>query len=265
MLNCKRGACCILFVAGLIFLSGCRKSDESSTTASPAPAAAPAPAAPAKPERVQHYYGGLAPFIVSMSPETILVHDGHAPMQRFSLTYEIKEPEKATRAYVSVYVQGVGEVQNFDVDIKPQSQIEFLLDASQADLGPAVRFRIHCASSDSDWYTMGSDPASVPRQSPVRRITSVYPSYIGRGGQGEGGIPIEIRGEITRECTPQAQVDGSTVELQNVVVKDREIRGQLLYSDLQGRPVSPRHFEVKLVVEGSGMRLADSYNLNFSE
>lgn len=193
-----------------------------------------------------------------------MVHDGHAPMQRFSLTYEIKEPEQATKAYISVFAYGVGEVQNFDVDLKPQSQIEFLLDASQADLGPEVRFRIHCATSDSDWFTMGSDPASRPQHPGVRQITSVYPNSLSIG-QGNGTVPIEIRGEITRECTPQAQVDGTAVDLQNVVVTDREIRAQLLDPDLQGRQVVLRHFEVKLVVEGAGMRRADFYNLDFSE
>jgi len=264
MWNFNRRACCALVATGVIFLGGCRKSGDTTPTAAPASASSAAQLAPAKEERHHRFPSGVSPLIVSMSPETIVVRDGHAPMQRFSLTYEIKEPEQATKAYISVFAQGVGEIQNFDVDIKPQSQIEFLLDASQADLGPAVRFRIHCATSDSDWYTMGSDPSAKPEHPGVRKITSVYPNYLARG-QGNGPVSIDIRGEITRECTPQAQVDGTTVELQNVVVTDREIRGQLLDSDLQGRPVVPRHFEVKLVVEGAGMRRADVYNLNFSE
>ena len=71
--------------------------------------------------------------------------------------------------------------------------------------------------------------------------------------------------QFTRECTPEAQVDGSTVELKNVVARDRQMNGLLLYSDLQGRPVVLRHFEVNLVVIGPGMPAADVYNLNFVE
>ena len=76
-------------------------------------------------------------------------------MGRYSLTYEINNSEKASKAYISVYVPGVGEVQRFDVDVLPKATIEFLLDASKVDLGPTVRFRAHCPGNDTNWFVMG--------------------------------------------------------------------------------------------------------------
>jgi hypothetical protein len=60
-------------------------------------------------------------------------------------------------------------------------------------------------------------------------------------------------------------VDGQSVELHGVAAVDRQINGQLLYSDLQGRAVAEHHFEVELVVYGSGMPRADMIQLKYAE
>jgi hypothetical protein len=213
------------------------------------------------------FMGGISPLIVSMSPQTIPVKDGHAPMGHYALSYEIDHAEKATKGYISIYARGVGEVQRFEVDVQQRAQIEFLLDASNVDLGPTVRFRAHCPFGVTAWFMMGGEPVEFSQRLSSQQIANVTPAYVAaaRGGQ-DGGVPIGIWGaQITRECTPEAQVDGTTVELKNVVALDKQIRGLLLYSDLQGRPVVLRHLEVNLVVNGPGMPAEDVYNLNFVE
>jgi hypothetical protein len=252
-------------------LAACRKSSDSGATAA-APTQNPAVQvnsasvpAPSKERHHALFSRGASPLIVSMSPETITVHEGHAPMQRFSLSYEINDADKASHAYISVYANGVGEVQKFDVDVQPKNQIEFLLDPSQFDFGPTVRVRAHCESGYTEWYTMGSKPPTSFTHSSVRQISSVSPNGVPARSSGDSGVPLDIRGVITRDCTPEVQVDGSTQSLENVVVTDSEIRGVLPYSTLQGRPILMRNLQVQLVVEGTGFRNADIYYLDFSE
>jgi hypothetical protein len=226
------------------------------------------PAASAASQRHHRMFtGGVSPLIVSISPETIVVHNGHAPPTRYSLTYEISNSEKATKAYISVYARGVGEVQRFDVDVKPQGQIEFLLDASDLDLGPTVRFRARCPYGETDWFVMGSDPMDFQQRMSSREIGNVNPGYWQmRPGAQAGGIPITIwGGQFTKDCTPEAQVDFSSVDLQNVAAGAKQIYGILPFDALQGRPITARHLEVNLVVTGPGMPAADVYNLNYVE
>jgi hypothetical protein len=263
-IRCQRALFCGLAGAQLFVMSACRKSSEPTTTAAPQPA----PAAPAASQRHHRMFtGGVSPLIVSMSPETIVVHNGHAPPTRYSLTYEISNSEKATKAYISVYARGVGEVQKFDVDVKPQGQIEFLLDASDIDLGPTVRFRARCPYGETDWFVMGSDPVDFQQRMSSREIGNVNPGYWQmRPGPQAGGIPITIwGGQFTKDCTPEAQIDFSSVDLQNVTANDKQITGILPFDALQGRPITARHLEVNLVINGPGMPAADVYNLNYAE
>lgn len=255
---------CAILAAGLFLFGGCRKAP-TTTAPSTEPAATPTPAAPERHHRI--FLGGVSPLIVSMSPETIRVHNGHASVARYSLTYEINNAEKATKAYIIVYARGLGQIQRSDVDVQARGQIEFLLDASDFDLGPMVRFRVHCPGNDTDWFAMGSEPLGMPERLSSGQIGNVTPAYVAKGTYRPGvAIPITIwGGQITRECTPEAQVDGTSVELKNVVAVDTQIRGQLSDNDFQGRPIVVRHLEVSLVVEGPGMPAADTYNLNFVE
>ena len=201
-----------------------------------------------------------------MSPDTITFHDGHLPVTRYSLTYEIDQSEKATKAYISVYAAGVGEVKRFDVDVQPRGQIEFLLDASDFDFGPTVRFRVHCPYADTDWYVMGSQPASYTQANSTREIGSIFPNYFAAQRSARGGVPISISsGVIMKTCTAEAQVDSSTVELQNVIAVNKQITAIFPIDALQGRPVAARYLQVRLIVQGPGMANEDVYNLNFVE
>lgn len=253
-----------MMTAQMLLLSSCRKSPEAaSTTAQPA---GDSQAAPSK-ERHHRFFGnGVSPLIVSMSPDTISFHDGHLPLTRYSLTYEIDHSEKASKAYISVYATGIGEVKRFDVDVQPRAQIEFLLDASDFDFGPTVRFRVHCPYGDTDWYTMGTVPANYAQAASTRQIGSINPLSIPPAGARAGGVPIMIAsGLIMKTCTAEAQVDSSSVDLQNVVAVDKRITALLPFDALQGRPVTPRYLEIKLVVTGPGIANEDIYQLNFAE
>jgi hypothetical protein len=246
--------------AVFLVASGCRKSAENSAPVTPQEtpgvAQGDAQSAPVGPQRHHRLFAsGISPLIVSMSPDTIPFHNGNASPTRYSLTYEIDNSQKATKAYISVYARGVGEVQRFDVDVQPHATIEFLLDASNFDLGPTVRFRAHCPYGDTDWFVMGSDPMPYPQINTTSQIGDVGPAYVQRGHPNSGGVPITIAGpKFTRECTPEAQVDESGVEMQNVVATDKRINGLLPYEALQSRPVVVRHLEVNLVVYGAGYR-----------
>lgn len=268
MLKSRRPILCGLLAGGIFFLSGCRKSTETGTTSTPQATPNPDQAALQSKERHHRIFtGGVSPLIVSMTPDTIRVHNGHAPVTRYSLTYEINNAEKASKAYIIVYARGLGQIQRRDVDVQPSGQIEFLLDASEFDLGPMVRFRVHCPGNDTDWFAMGSEPLEPSQRLTSQQIGNVTPAYVAQGTYRQGmAIPITIwGGQITPECTAEAQVDGTTVELKNVVASDKKIHGGLSDSDFQRRPIVVRHFEVNLVVEGPGMPAADVYNLDFVE
>ncbi len=252
-----------MICAALLFTSGCRKSGAPSQPSVETQGTAPVgESAKQRPHRF--FDNGVAPYIASISPDTIVVHEGHAPMQKFTLTYEINNSDKATKAEIQVNVPGVGQVQRSDIAVQPSGQIEFLLDASSFDLGPTVRLRAHCTSSDTDWLTLGDDPPDASqRMGPG--VPTVSPLYVDRHGQA-GAVQVSIWSpQITKDCTVEAKVDGQSVELKNVSAIDKQVRGQLSYSDLQGRAVAEHHFEVELVVYGSGMPRADSIQLKFAE
>jgi hypothetical protein len=114
---------------------------------------------------------------------------------------------------------------------------------------------------------MGSAPVTSLQSNSTREIAGVNPPYTVRRPPGiAGGVPITIASAmITTTCTPEAQVDSSSVDLQNIVASDKRITALLPFDALEGRPVTLRHLQVKLVVNGPGMPAADIYNLNFVE
>ena len=165
-------------------------------------------------------------------------------------------------------------MQRFDVEAQPsgvqsRGEIEFLLDASSRDLGPTVRFRVSCPAGDTDWYPMGILPAGASSQISTPQIGNVTPGYIAAGSSRPAGtgVPVTIWGaHLTRACKPEATVDGTSIELKNVLILNNEIRALLLYSDLQGRPVSARYLSVNLeVTSTTGYICADSFRLNFKD
>ena len=268
MINYRHRVCWALLLI-ILFLGGCRKSGEPTASSQAGnPPGQPAPAALSSKERHHRSFpSGVSPLIVTITPDTIVVHDGHAPARHYSLTYEIDHPEKGTKAYIQVYAQGVGSVQKFDVDLQPRGQIDFLLDASSLDLGLTVQFRAHCPFGDTDWYTMGSDPAEQTQSPSSQEIGSVFPPSIDKRSIARGvSVSVRIEGpQLSSACTAEAKVNDTAVELKNVRAEDKRIMAEFPGDALEGRPVATRYFEVLLVVEGAGTPAADTYNLEFAE
>jgi hypothetical protein len=255
----------VLFSAALLLFGGCRKTAETAAAAK-----APPPAAPAStPRKHGMYMNGISPLIVSVSPETVNIYEGHALPQRFLVTYEIDNAEKVTKAAISVRAEGGGELQRLDVAVEPRAQVDFLLDGRSFDLGPTVRFRVRCPAGDTDWYTMGIEPPGVPSEISTPRIGNVTPGYISAGTSRPpgSGVPVTLWGaHFTQGCTPEAKVDETSIELKNVFVLNNQISTLLLYSDLQGRPVSARYLSVNLeVTSTTGMVNEDTFRLNFKD
>lgn len=215
------------------------------------------------------FMNGISPLIVSISPETVNIYQGHAIPQRFLVTYEIDNAEKVTKAAISVRAEGLGTLQRFDVAVEPRAQVDFFLSASSFDLGPTVRFRVHCPAGDSDWHTMGILGAPLSPEISAPQIGNVIPRYIAtRDSRPAGdGVPVIISGvHFTQGCTPQAKVDETPIELKTLLILDSQIRTFLLYRDLQGRPVSRRYLSVILeVTSTSGGVNADTFPLNFKD
>jgi hypothetical protein len=215
------------------------------------------------------FMNGISPLIVSVSPETVNIYKGSALEQRFLVTYEIGNAEKVTKAAISVRGEAVGLLQKFDVAVQPRAQVDFLLTAGSIDLGPTVRFRVRCAAGDTDWYTMGILPTGVSSQISTPQIGNVTPAYIAAGNSRPpgSGVPVTIWGaHFAQGCTPEATVDWTPIELKNVLILNNQISTLLLYSDLQGRPVSARYLSVNLeVTSATGMVNEDTFQLNFKD
>ncbi len=267
MLSCRSRVYCAILVAGILCFTGCKRNTPG-TSATTAAQTASTPEQTNTPARRHAIFGvdAISPLIVSMTPETVTVSSGRAVSARYSLVYEIDHAEKAAKAWISIYVPGIGEVDKFDVEVQPRGEISFFLDTND-DLGPTVRFRAHCPYGDTDWFTMGNPPLEFNERMTTRQIGNVTPQYVKAGPETPGsGVPVTIWGsQLTSECTPEAEVDGDSVQLANVRASEKQIAALLSYSDLHGRPVVARNFEVKLIVEGQESRVADIYHLRFAE
>ncbi len=260
------GICCVILVAGIFGFTACKRN--SAGTSSPVTEAASTPDQAAPAIRRHAIFGGdgISPLIVSMTPDTAVVSSGRVTSTRYSLTYEIDNADKATKAWISIYLPGIGEVDKFDVEVQPRGEIEFFLDPN-VDLGPTVRFRAHCPNGDTDWFTMGSPAAEFNDRMTKHMIGNVTPQYVKAGPETPGAIvPVTIWGaQLTSQCTLEGEMDGASVQMPIIQALEKQIKTSLSYTDLHGRPVVARYFEVKLIVEGNQSRVGDIYQLRFVE
>ena len=195
---------------------------------------------------------------------------GHAYVERYTLEYDILDIEKVKSARIVIYSPGVGQVQSFDVSVQAHGKIEFNLDAENFDFGPTVRFRALCPRGTTDWYTMGTLPADYAQRSADRmQIGNVNPSYVTASNDANSpGSAIEITlwgAQFEPGCKAETEVDGASVELQNVYAVNKQIKGLLLRSDIQQRAITARYLEVDLQLKNTGMAVEDTVHLNFRE
>jgi hypothetical protein len=241
--------------------------------ANPPAAAAVALPAPLPAPKIYPKLYPAQPRIVSITPQLLEVRNGQATPTRYTVAYEIINPELVTESYIIIYSPGAGEVQRFNVPVQAEGNVEFLLDHTSVDFGPTVRLRVHCPAGDTSWYIFGTAYRTYPDGMPKGVITSVYPRYVSRfdpnGAEYMPGsaveLPIGAGNMITDGCTTEAQVEGRAVELKNTRVMNGQIKTLLLHSDFEQRPIASRYLEVKMIVSGPRGSLEVIKHLDFSE
>ena len=213
--------------------------------------------------------------IVSVSPDYFAVSGGHATWQPLDVAYTIKDPDKITSARVEVYARELGVIAREDVPIQASGKVRFIVDPKgSTDLGPTVRFRASCAEGTTDWYELGQEPLPYDtRMDNTFRISNVSPSSIKEGpsdsedsNQRGVGTRVSIYGKkLNKDCSIESQVDGSSVQLNNLMFSNGHFEGLLMRRDISYRSVSPRYVEVKVSIRGPGIGQVAIRNLPFSK
>jgi len=227
------------------------------------PAAASTASAPEPPPRgvPNAIPGEVNPRILSISPDTMSVHDGAGTPGSYSLEYTINEIEKVESGWLRVTAPGVGILEN-KIPFTPSAEgtITFDIDPSRVDLGPTVAFRARCPEGETEWYTLGTRLPDDQRSLPGPRITTVSPDRVSLTrtlirNDGDipagAGVPVTIYGnQLSGDCSLDATVNGRSIELNNLLPQRNGFRGLLMYRDIANREVSARYLEVHLVVDG---------------
>lgn len=201
--------------------------------------------------------------LTSVSPESLSLSGDHVAPQTLDVSYTIPEPKTVSTATLKLYVAEVGDIAKMDVPIQESGRVQFVIEPPQHSLGFVVRFRASCPAGVTDWYTLGQVPLDYDaRRADVFRITNVTPQSIpwtqGMDPDNSGaGKRFHVFGpRLTADCTIEGQVNGSTVELNNVLYINKQFEGLLMYRDINYESVSPRYAELKLVIKRTGLMAA---------
>jgi len=256
----------LLAVSLGMVLVACRK------TTPPEPKPAESAQTLSQPQGARHHgtaVSGVSPLIVKLEPMTIAFRDGHLEGGRYTLEYDILGIEKVKSVRIVIYSPGFGPVQTIDAPVEAHNILTFDIDPGDFDFGPTVRLRARCPEGTTDWYTLGTMPMDFQhRMADVFAVTNVSPPYIQRNPNAfaGSGVNVDLWGaRLNRECAPEAEVDGSAVELHNVFAMDKQIKTLIEYSDIRNGPVVARYLEVKLQLFGDKIAVEDIMRLNFSE
>ena len=213
--------------------------------------------------------------IVSVWPDQFAVSGGHASWQVLEVAYTIRDPGTVTSARVEVYARELGVIAREEVPIEASGKVRFTVDPKgSADLGPTVRFRASCPQGTTDWHELGQAPLpSDPRTDDTLRISNVSPSSIREGptdsedpNQRGVGTRVSIYGKkLSKDCSIDSQVDGSSVQLNNPMFINGHFEGLLMRRDIGYRSVSPRYVEVKVGIRGPGVGQVAIKQLPFSK
>lgn len=247
-------------------LAGCRKTPPPETRAAES---GPSAAEPPGPRHHGTSVSGVSPLIVKLEPATIAFHDGHLVGGRYTLEYDVLGIEKVKSIRIVFYSPGFGQVQSIDAPVEAHNILTIDLDPGDLDLGPTVRLRANCPEGTTDWYTLGTLPMDFQhRTADVFAVTNVSPPYIQRRPDAVPGTGVDVAlwgPRLNRACTPEAEVDGSSVQLHNIFAADKQIKTLLAYSDIRNGPVVARYLEVKLQLLGDRIAVEDIVRLSFSD
>jgi hypothetical protein len=257
-----------LCIVALFTLTACHSSTPAANKSADAQ-----PALPSGPVyRHRPYASGVSPAIVSLTPDTVAVRSGHAYFARYTLEYDILGIDKVKGGHILVYAPGVGQIQSIDIQVQQHGTVEFILDPESLDFGPTLRVRAHCPAGTTEWRTLGEPTTQYdPHAADTLAITNLTPEFVARDyTQQAAAAAVELTfwgKQISKDCTAEAELDGTTIQLQNPRAMDKQIKALLLRSDLQGRPIASRYFTVSLVLDlnPNQMRVADQANLPFRE
>lgn len=208
--------------------------------------------------------------IVSINPETIEMRGGRAVPTTFTIEYRIANPEKVEKAELRVVAKGLGIIQREVVPVQPSGTVYLSVDATR-DFGPIVRFRVTCPQGTTDWRTLGAKPLPLEeRQADDFKITGVSPdhvepNYSGDTGSGSG-VRVGVHGRgFSKDCTVEAERDGSPIQLNNPYFYNRSMNGLLMHRDIDSRPITGRFLEIGLSIHGPGVGQIHYQIVSFNE
>jgi len=218
--------------------------------------------------------GQILPVIVSVSPETVDVADGQLGGAVFDVTYRVENLDKVEnpKMKLELYASDIGTLASIDVPATSEGAERLVLDSRGHNMGPPIRFRANCPAGTTPWYTLGQDPLPYEqRMSDALQIANVGPGMIPyprteMADQPGAAVKISIFGKrLTPDCTIEAQVNRSPVELKNVYYYDKRFQGLLLRSDFGGSVVTSRYLELKLSLRGTKTGLLAIRRIRFRE
>ena len=207
--------------------------------------------------------------IVSVSPETIDIRGGRAVPTTFTIEYRIANPEKVEKAEIRIVAKGLGIIRRDAVPVQASGIVNLSFD-SKDDFGPLVRFRVTCPQGTTDWRTLGAPPLPLEeRDTGDFKITAVSPDHVepNYSDTGSGtGVRVKVHGRgFSKDCTVEAERDGSPIQLNNPLFYDRSMEGLLMHRDIDSRPVAGRFLEFGLAIHGPGVGQIHHKHVLFNE
>lgn len=194
----------------------------------------------------------------------------HLGSQTLAVSFSIPDPSSVTSAQLKLYVGEIGDIATQTITAVEHGTAQFAIDPIPHSVGPSVRFRAVCPSGTTEWYTMGQIPYDYQeRMAKVFRISNVTPESV-RWSQAMGdpgaGQRVAVWGPgLPSDCRIEAEANGSSIELNNVLYFGQRYEGLLLYRDVASAPVSPRYAELKLLITRSGQRIEAVKRVPFIE
>ena len=198
--------------------------------------------------------------IVSVTPDRVSIDGDRVAPQTFDVSYVMRDLKAVTDARLDLMVPGVGELARVGVAAQESGSVRVEVGSGSPSLGPTVRFRASCPNGTSQWYPMGTVPATLRRDSASAgvRITNVSPPSIVKTAamdatRSDAGQKVFVTGKgLSQECTVETQVNGAPIQLMNSRFNGPRFEGLLLFRDLGYSPVAPRYLEMRLVVKRTG-------------
>lgn len=215
--------------------------------------------------------GRAYPQIVSVSPDTVGVTDGHIDgADHFDISYSVENSATLKGLALEVWVHGIGELARMDVEIPPDDgphQFSFFHEAKDVDVGPAVKFRMTCPSGETGWMSLGHDREvrEKPDGKPVQ-LLNVAPDHTNpwSGQPGEAVLVTLFGRGFDKDCMPEGRFNGEPMTVTGSL-QEGAFHAQIAYRSLDFRTVGSRYLELKLVAYSTSDPVVTSTHVAFTE